>query len=268
MGVTSVIGAKKRVASVIRFEIITGKSIPDQKQAKCFGFVQDYDTKPRRRVFEVLRSQGLQANQSVEFFTDGAPTLRSLTAYLNPESTHILDWFHLTMRITVLNQYALGLTKVDQVRGKELQDELTSIKWHLWHGNSNRAIEKIDGLDAGLANHQVDRSISKKYDKLKPLARFITDFQTYVEQNATSIVDYSERHRYGERVSTGFVESTVNQVIAKRFVKHQQMQWTKKGAHLLLQARTKVLNQEWEACFRQRYPGFRPLQAEPVQMAA
>ena len=250
------------------FEIITGKSIPDQKQAKCFGFVQDYDTKPRRRVFEVLRSQGLQANQSVEFFTDGAPTLRSLTAYLNPESTHILDWFHLTMRITVLNQYALGLTKVDQVRGKELQDELTSIKWHLWHGNSNRAIEKIDGLDAGLANHQADRSISKKYDKLKPLANFITDFQTYVEQNATSIVDYSERHRYGERVSTGFVESTVNQVIAKRFAKHQQMQWTKKGAHLLLQARTKVLNQEWDACFRQRYPGFRPLQAEPVQIAA
>ena len=58
------------------FEIITGKSMPDGKLAKCFGFVQDYDTKPRRRVFEVLRSQGLQANQSVEFFTDGAPTLR------------------------------------------------------------------------------------------------------------------------------------------------------------------------------------------------
>lgn len=250
------------------FEVITGKSIPDQKRAKCFGFVQDYDTKPRRRVFEVLRSQGLQANQSIEFFTDGAPTLRSLTTYLNPESTHILDWFHLTMRITVLNQSALGLTKVDPVRGKEFQEKLTSIKWHLWHGNAQRAVEKIDGLDAGLINHQADKSVSKKYDKLKPLTGYISDFQTYVEQNAPSIVDYSERYRYGERVSTGFVESAVNQVIAKRFVKQQQMQWTKKGAHLLLQARTKVLNDEWDDCFRQRYPGFRPLQAEPVSMAA
>ncbi|GAB3511032.1 hypothetical protein GCM10027341_50070 [Spirosoma knui] len=128
------------------FEIITGKSIPDEKPAKCFGFVQDYDTKPRRRVFEVLRSQGLQANQSVEFFTDGAPTLRSLTAYLNPESTHILDWFHLTMRITVLQQYALGLTIADEKRGKEVAETLTSIKWHLWHGNTERALEKLTTL--------------------------------------------------------------------------------------------------------------------------
>lgn len=250
------------------FEIITGKSIPDEKPAKCFGFVQDYDTKPRRRVFEVLRSQGLQANQCVEFFTDGAPMLRSLTAYLNPESTHILDWFHLTMRITVLNQYALGLTKVDRGRGEELQAELTSIKWHLWHGNTNRAVEKIDGLDVGLLNHQGDKSIVKKYDKLKPLTRYVSDFQTYVEQNATSIIDYSERHRNGERVSTGFVESTVNQVIAKRFVKHQQMQWSKKGAHLLLQARVKVLNEEWDDCFRGRFPGFRPPAVIPTQIAA
>ena len=32
-----------------------------------------------------------------------------------------------------------------------------------------------------------------------------------------------ERSRAGERMSTGFVESTVNQVISKRFCKQQQM---------------------------------------------
>ena len=57
-------------------------------------------------------------------------------------------------------------------------------------------------------------------------------------------------------------------VLAKRLVKRQQMQWTKKGAHLLVQARTKALNEEWEDCFRQQYPGFRPLPVEPVRMAA
>ncbi len=82
------------------------------------------------------------------------------------------------------------------------------------------------------------------------------------------IVDYAERHRYGERVSTGFVESVVNQMLAKRMVERQQMQWTKKGAHLLVQARIKVLNEDWEAYFRQQYPGFRPLQAGPLPMAA
>ncbi|MGI4970220.1 MAG: hypothetical protein ACRYGH_14845 [Janthinobacterium lividum] len=64
-----------------------------------------------------------------------------------------------------------------------------------------------------------DPLVVKKYGKLKPLAKLIADFQTYVEQNDASIVDYSERQRYGERVSTGFVESAVNQVLAKRLVK-------------------------------------------------
>ena len=149
-----------------------------------------------------------------------------------------------------------------------LQDGLTRIKWHLWHGNAERVLEKILDLDDTLAVHQDDPLVARKYSKCQPLARLLADFHTYVEQNSGFIVDYSERQRYGERVSTGFVESAVNQVLAKRMVKWQQMQWTKKGAHLLVQARTKVLNEEWEDCFRQQYPGFRPLPAEPLSMAA
>ena len=128
------------------------------------------------------------------------------------ESTHILNWFYLTMRLTVLHQYALGFVQVDAAGGKALQDTLTSIKWHLWHGNAERAAEKITDLDDILATHQDDQLLAKKYGNLKPLTRLIADFQTYAEQNSASIVDYSERQRYGERVSTGFVESAVNQV--------------------------------------------------------
>ena len=89
-----------------------------------------------------------------------------------------------------------------------------------------------------------------------------------MEQNSAFIVDYAERQCYGARVSTGFVASAVNQVLAKRLVKRQQRQWPKKGAYLLVQARTKVLNEEWDECLRQQYPGFRPLPAEPLPMAA
>ncbi len=64
--------------------------------------------------------------------------------------------------------------------------------------------------------------------------------------------------RNGERIATGFVESTVNQVVSKRMVKRQQMQWTERGAHLLLQTRTKVLNGELDETFRRWYPRFRP----------
>jgi hypothetical protein len=47
-----------------------------------------------------------------------------------------------------------------------------------------------------------------------------------------------ERFRAGERISSCLAESALNTVISKRFAKHQQMQWTKRGAHLLLQTRT------------------------------
>jgi hypothetical protein len=47
-------------------------------------------------------------------------------------------------------------------------------------------------------------------------------------------------------------------VVSRRFVKKQQMNWTLRGAHLLLQTRTKVLNNELEEVFRRWYPQFHP----------
>jgi hypothetical protein len=46
-------------------------------------------------------------------------------------------------------------------------------------------------------------------------------------------------------------------VISKRMVKRQQMQWSQRGAHLLLQCRTRVLNDELEEIFRGWYPQLR-----------
>ena len=54
------------------------------------------------------------------------------------------------------------------------------------------------------------------------------------------------------------LRAVFNQVISKRFVKKQSMQWTQRGAHLLLQTRTRVLNDDLEGTFREWYPHFRP----------
>jgi len=79
----------------------------------------------------------------------------------------------------------------------------------------------------------------------------------HIENNEAFIPNYGERYRQGERISSGFVESAVNYVVAKRFTKRQQMQWNLKGAHLLLQMRTQVLNGDLEQTFRKWHPGFR-----------
>ena len=89
------------------------------------------------------------------------------------------------------------------------------------------------------------------------LTRLVCDFQTYVKQNSAYTVDYAERHRYGERISTGFAKSAVNQVLTKRLMNRQQMQWTKKGARLVVQTRTKMLNEEWRTVFGSSIPASR-----------
>jgi hypothetical protein len=55
----------------------------------------------------------------------------------------------------------------------------------------------------------------------------------------------------------------VNQVVSRRFCKQQQMQWDKRGAHLLLQRRVKTLNGELGAVFKRWYPDLQ-LEEEPL----
>ena len=76
----------------------------------------------------------------------------------------------------------------------------------------------------------------------------------YLDANQFALVNYGDRFRHGEPIATGFVESAVNQVVAKRFVKKQPMRWSMSGAHFLLQIRTRVLNDELRSCFEQWYP--------------
>jgi hypothetical protein len=87
------------------------------------------------------------------------------------------------------------------------------------------------------------------------LLKALEEFYTYIHNNRDFIPNYGERYRHGEMVSTAFVESTVNHVLSKRFVKKQQMRWTQAGAHLLLQVRLQVINQDWQSTFQRWYPG-------------
>lgn len=90
----------------------------------------------------------------------------------------------------------------------------------------------------------------------------IRDVQLYLSPEGDRLLDGFHN---GERISTAFEESTVNQVVSRRMVKKQQMRWSHRGAHLLLQIHTRVLNGEWEDSFRRWYPGF---QAHPQPVYA
>jgi hypothetical protein len=230
-------------------QVVVGKSMAADRDDRCFGLVRSQDEQPERRFRNVLRSQGLPVTQPVTMLTDGGDSVRALAGELSPGAVTMLDWFHIAMRLTGLKQYAKGLAHHNPVEALALQHRLERIQWRLWHGDSEEALIRAQALAADVA------ALASAYPGLKRLVKAAAGLTTYITNNAAAIVIYSERWRNGERISTAFVESTVNRVVSRRFAKKQQMQWSKKGAHLLLQTRTKTLDDTLRDLFTRWYPG-------------
>src|SRR6266849_6260849 len=251
------------------FEVIVGKSTLSFREdeadkapsSKRFGFVQTLDTKPKRRLYEVLHAQGLQMNQDIAFLSDGNDTLRALQREMSPQATHILDWFHLTMKLTVLGQFGKGLVQCEAVLGEQIRDQIERLKWSLWHGQVDKALGKIDDLQTSI------EPFEETYARFPRLIKALSELRTYIVNNRHVIPNYGERYHNDEAIATGFVESTVNEVVSKRFCKKQQMQWSKEGAHLLLQTRVRTLNGELGAIFKRWYPDM-DLEVEEISVAA
>ena len=64
--------------------------------------------------------------------------------------------------------------------------------------------------------------------------------------NRGAIINYGKRYRAGLRVASTLAESAVNSIIGKRMAKSQQMRWSVRGAHMLMQVRTGDVNSELE----------------------
>jgi hypothetical protein len=128
---------------------------------------------------------------------------------------------------------------------------LDGTKHLLWHDNVDEALERMDSLVMDLEWIRASLAAARK------LLEGLLDFETYIRNNKAFIPNFGERRWRGETISTAFVESTVNQVVSRRFVKRQQMHWSLRGAHLLLQTRTAVLNEDLDQVFRRWYPRFR-----------
>jgi len=116
------------------------------------------------------------------------------------------------------------------------------------------------GAGASLLAYSAGRTASSyaRSPASNRLQRHISELLGYLERNQDMLVHYAARRRQGEPISTAFVESAVNEIVAKRMNKKQQMRWDRTTVQHFLDVRTAVLNETLEDAFRYRYPGFRP----------
>jgi hypothetical protein len=70
----------------------------------------------------------MQENQQVVFMSDGGEDVRQVQEYLHPNSEHLIDWFHITMRLTVLQQQTKTLQAERPDAGAGASKQIESIK--------------------------------------------------------------------------------------------------------------------------------------------
>ena len=166
------------------------------------------------------------------------------------------------MRLTGLGQYAKGLAHHNPIEATALQDRLERIQWRLWHGDADEALTRARALAEDVA------ILASGYPGLTRLVKATGGLVTYIENNADAITDYAARWDHSETISTAFAESTVDLVVSRRFAKKQQMQWSKKGAHRLLQTRTRTLDGTLHDLFTTWYPAMPANDVQPAPFAA
>jgi hypothetical protein len=146
------------------FAVIDGKSILSLKRAqegkqelsgRSFAWVQTMKRNPCAAFLSCSRGRACP-NRHVDFLSDGGEDVHNVQLYLNPQAEQLLDWFHLTMRLTVLSQTAKGLPERlgegedrYELRTGVLKD-LERIKWYLWHGNAFQALNELKRLEIAL----------------------------------------------------------------------------------------------------------------------
>jgi len=248
------------------FEVVVGKVLDGTGQMTRFASVRNGSSDTVETTRRALRQHGADQNASasITVLTDGDAGLRAVQRAVAPKAEHILDWFHLSMKFQNLQQVAKGINGLtDGAIRRHALEQLDRIKWHFWHGQVERGL-------IGLAHLRqwAHARCFAPMPAMEKLGKALLEMIHYLEGNADSLPNYGQRYREGRRISTGFAESAVNEIVAKRMTKSQQMRWNRYTVQLFLDVRVHVLNGTLEEAFRRWHKGFRPLPAQSNSAAA
>ncbi len=168
--------------------------------------------------------QGMTENTRITAICDGAKNCWSVIDHLEDYSysiERILDWHHVAMKF-----------QNSRLGDESLNDQLMSAKWHVWHGDSNSAITKLDAL---LTSCKDDENKQEKIQKLL----------MYIKNNVDYIPNYQQKQDNGLIFTSQLAECTVESLINQRCKGQQHMRWSREGLHALLQVRAAVNSGDW-----------------------
>ena len=234
------------------FEVMAAQVSNDDGKPVLFSGVPGEADQQHAQLNSVLSGRGMTADTEVTILSDGADGPRSLGEAASTGTVfHVLDWFHLAMRVQHAAQCASGwpANTVSDCRNRaEFTDAVEHIRWRLWHGQTGRALRLIQRtLTAVKAKADGKTAAARSAAKLM---KALIALETYVSGLADLIIDYASARLGDEPFSTSPTEGAVQWLLHRRMGAQQQMRWSPRGAHFMLQVRTAIANGTFDADHR------------------
>jgi hypothetical protein len=230
-----------------------------------FAFARNGPTIASDAFKQALAVAGVRTDTPATVLCDGDAGLWRMQQEALPKATIVLDWWHVAVRFEHALQAGrgLGTGSADTHLADEAARGLERAKWHLWHGRWPGCRRKLAAIC-----RWTQRKHGREAAGVGRFQRHVAELLSYLQRNEGALVHYAARRQRGEPISTAFVESAVNEIVAKRMNKKQQMRWNRTTVQPFLDVRTAVLNDILEDAFRRRYRGFRSANDDGTTAAA
>ncbi len=222
------------------FEIAMGRVVSEGRAPRQFAGAPHIATGKHDIVRAAMRAQGWLPGRDVSVFSDGEVGLQNIVVSATRQPvTHILDWFHLSMRLRHIEQAWEGIKYLQDLNVylRDVAIHVPRLRHLLWNGYVREASEAVKQMLAQLDQHSGFRDA---LGKIRRLYELIGNLHTYLLQNEASIVNYCRRYWSGLPISSSPAESAANSLVNVRMNKKRQMRWTPIGAHRVLQVRAAV----------------------------
>ena len=226
-------------------DVIVGKAEAAGCPPRRFALAPSGTERPLLPLRAAPAAQGWQSDVPVTVISDGEAALPELVRRATgPDVTHILDWWHISMRVRHTEQALQGVYALEPVHQAGLDvvsDRLDRIRHLLWNGYHDETRRELFGLQ-----HLAGKAVYLNGDRLRAsVIRFLSrcdDLRACLANNETALIGCGSRHRAGLPVSTSRAEGCVDEIANARMAKRRRMRWSPRGAHRVAVVRAAVLD--------------------------
>ena len=223
-------------------DVVVGK-IESHDRCRRFGLVQQAVLSPASQLRQDLRALGWDHEQTVTVISDGEPALPNLVRNaVGGKVRHILDWWHISMRIQHVENAVKGLLQIRGFSGIPVlfKRPAETLRWYLWHGKVLTATTSLQWLMVDCARLTAnDRMLAEAAGRVQARCR---DLYSFIANNMDTLTDYGRRYRRGLPISSSRAEGCVDDIGNTRMGKRRRMRWSPKGAHRVAVVRAAALD--------------------------